>query len=416
MKNISLKKTKIKLTVIFTLLVFAIAVLLECVFFTAKYYNYTYTEKERFDLLTENVENKFISLKELIEAYDIWKKLFRMWELQWDNLNIITNKSEDLVNLIIIDKNKMKLLFSNVTYDLSVSFVEDILNNNEYWKIYQDKWFFIKKIFVNEKNNNYDVLFIKNLRYSFLDYLTDLLGFVFISLLFSVLFYYIWLIFVSKNLKPVENNMRDMQDFIHNAWHELKTPISVIHSNLQIIKATKIFDENLIKEWIIEINRLDHLIESLIELSNINSTWSREKLIIKNEIEKIVNDFKVEADKKDINIKINILNEKILIINKQYFYILFSNLVWNAIKYTNKWWIIEIFLEKDKLRVKDNWIWMNKENLDKIFDRFFIIEKSRNTKWYWIWLSLVKKIADIYKWNINVKSEENNGSEFIVEF
>jgi signal transduction histidine kinase len=366
--------------------------------------------------LTENVENKFISLKELIEAYDIWKKLFRMWELQWDNLNIITNKSEDLVNLIIIDKNKMKLLFSNVTYDLSVSFVEDILNNNEYWKIYQDKWFFIKKIFVNEKNNNYDVLFIKNLRYSFLDYLTDLLGFVFISLLFSVLFYYIWLIFVSKNLKPVENNMRDMQDFIHNAWHELKTPISVIHSNLQIIKATKIFDENLIKEWIIEINRLDHLIESLIELSNINSTWSREKLIIKNEIEKIVNDFKVEADKKDINIKINILNEKILIINKQYFYILFSNLVWNAIKYTNKWWIIEIFLEKDKLRVKDNWIWMNKENLDKIFDRFFIIEKSRNTKWYWIWLSLVKKIADIYKWNINVKSEENNGSEFIVEF
>jgi hypothetical protein len=71
MKNISLKKTKIKLTVIFTLLVFAIAVLLECVFFTAKYYNYTYTEKERFDLLTENVENKFISLKELIEAYDI---------------------------------------------------------------------------------------------------------------------------------------------------------------------------------------------------------------------------------------------------------------------------------------------------------------------------------------------------------
>lgn len=416
MKNISLKKTKKKLTVIFTLLVFAIAVLLECVFFTAKYYNYTYSEEKWFDLLTENVENKFISLKEFVEAYDIWKKLFRMWDLQRNNLNITTNNSVDLVNLIIIDKNKMELVFSNVTDDLSVSFVEDILNNYEYWEIYQDKWYFIKKIFVNEKNNNYDVLFIKNLRYSFWDYLTDLLGFVFISLLFSVLFYYIWLIFVSKNLKPVEDNMRDMQDFIHNAWHELKTPISIIHSNLQIIKATKTFDEELIKEWITEINRLDHLIESLIELSNINSTWNREKLIVKNEIEKIVNDFKIEADKKDISIKINILNEKILIINKQYFYILFSNLIWNAIKYTNKWWTIEIFLEKNKLRVKDNWIWMNKENLDKIFDRFFIIEKARSVEWYWIWLSLVKKIADIYKWKIDVKSEENKGSEFIVEF
>lgn len=413
MKDISLKK---KLTIVFTLLVFAIAALLEWVFFTAKYYNYTFNEKKVFDSVTSKVENKFISLNEFIAAYDIWKKIFRMWEWSSGRLNMVKPNTEDIVSLIIINKEKRELVFSNVTDNLSIKFVEDALSESKYWKINQEEWYLIKKIFVKENNNDYDVLFIKNLRYSFSDYLRDLLWFIFITILFSVLFYYIWLKFVSKNLKPVEDNLRDMQDFIHNAWHELKTPISIIHSNLQLIKATKTFEDDLVKEWITEINRLDHLIESLIELSNINGSWNKEKLNIWNEIKEIIKDFKVEADKRQIIIKFRKIDEKQLIINKQYFYILFSNILWNAIKYSNVWGKVDVTLKKDKLIIKDNWIWIDKENLNKIFDRFFIIWKSRNTEWHWIWLSLVKKIANINNWKIRVKSEEKKWSEFIIEF
>jgi signal transduction histidine kinase len=414
MKKPSLLHTKKKLTVIFTLLVFAIAVLLEWVFFSAKYYNYSSNEKKTFNTVTSAVENKFVSLKEFIVNQDVWKRVFNMWK--WTHIGLWKQTQWDIVNLLIIDRNSRELIFSNVVDNLSIEFVEGVLIESRYWKIEQENWYLIKKINIKENNNNYDVLFIKNLRYSFLDYLTDLLGFIFITLIFSVLFYYTWYKFVSKNLEPVENNLRDMQDFIHNAWHELKTPISIIHSNLQLIKETKTFEKELILEWLTEINRLNHLIESLIELSNINSSEKTEKVDIKEEIKIIIKDFKVEAEKKEIKIEFKQSVEKVLTINKQYFYILFSNLIWNAIKYSNKWWNISIILDNDKLIVKDNWIWINKEDLNKIFDRFFMSEKSRNFEWHGIWLSLVKNIADIYKWKIKVNSEEGKGSEFVIEF
>lgn len=414
MKYIGLSYTKKKLTVIFTLLVFWIAVLLEWVFFTFKYYNYINTEKTKFAIITNNVETKFVSISEFIINYDLWNRVFKM--ARWNRLNLWNQDNENFVNLLIINKDKRELIFSNVIDDLKLSFVEDILDHGKYWQIDQKNGFFVKKIKLVDLDVTYDVLFIKNLRYSFLDYLRDLLWFVWIMFLFSVLFFYVWYKFVSKNLEPVEKNLIDMQDFIHNAWHELKTPISIIHSNLQLIRELKKFDEELVLEWINEINRLNHLIESLVELSNISWNVVNHKIDIWSEIEVIIKDYKTSADKKNITVNFKIYKTKILTINKQYFYILFSNLLWNAIKYTKDWWEININLYSDKLSIKDNWLWISDVDKDKIFDRFYMWEKCRNNDGHGIWLSLVKKIADIYKLKIVLKSKLWDGSEFIIIF
>ena len=90
--------------------------------------------------------------------------------------------------------------------------------------------------------------------------------------------------------------------------------------------------------------------------------------------------------------------------------------MWNAIKYTQVWWKIDINLYNDKLSVKDNWLWISDTDKKKIFDRFYMWEKSRNNDWHGIWLSLVKKIADIYNCKITLKSEIGKGSEFILIF
>lgn len=413
MKDKGLNYTKKKLTVIFTFLVFWIAVLLEWVFFTYKYYNYIDDEEQSFNILTENIENKFISLNTFIISYD-WNRLFKMRELT--NPDAKKKAEKNFLNLLIIDKDKNELIFSNVVDYLKVNFVENILKEFKYWEIKQEGWYLIKKIKIIDDDKNYDMIFIKNLRYSFLDYLRDLLGFAWIMSIFSAFFFYVWYKFVSKNLEPVEENLTDMQNFIHNVWHELKTPISIVYSNLQLIKEIKTFDLELINEWLNEINRLDNLIESLIELSSICWNNNVEKFELSNEIESIIKDFKSDSDKKSINVVFKKIREKSLTINKQYFYILFSNLLWNAIKYTNEKWNIDIVLYGNRLLIKDNWIWISGLDKDKIFDRFFMWEKSRNQVWYGIWLSLVKKIANIYKWKIIVKSELWKGSEFTIVF
>lgn len=414
MNNSSLLHTKKKLTIIFTLLVLSLAILLEIVFFTWKYFNSFNNEKNNFSIITNNISSKFITLNDFVTNYSLTQKWLRMW--QWIHSSIMNNNQEEFVNILIINRDKKELAFSNIINDIDIDLITNYLSKNNYSQINQVDWYLIKKTNFTENNTNYDVLFIKFLKYGLVDYLTDLLWFVFITFIFSILFYYIWYKFVSKNLEPVEENLSDMHDFIHNAWHELKTPISIIHSNLQLIKQTKTFEEDLILEWITEINKLDMLIESLIELSNINSSEHKQNINLNDEIKGIIKDFKSKSEKKEISIIYTKKSDKILNINRQYFYILFSNILSNAIRYNKKWWKINVTLYKNKIIIKDTWIWMKKEDLEKIFDRFFMLDNSRNNEWHWIWLSLVKKIADIYKMKISVKSEEKKWSEFIIEF
>ena len=413
MSNLNLEKTKQKLTIIFTLLVFALAILLEWVFFSIKYFNYKSNDIKLFNTFLLNVYNSDYWVNELIKKLEkrnnFWEWMFhwswmsKMWE--WAQLNIL-----------IIDRLNNELVFSKIINDLDIDIIKNSLTKWKYWVLYSNSKYIVKKFNVIDNNRNYDVLFIKEFKYSFFDYLIDLLWFVFITLLFSALFYYIWNKFVWKNLEPVKNTLDDMQSFIHNAWHELKTPISIIHSNLQLINATKTFDKDLVNEWLIEINKLDHLIESLVELSNINSSEYNENIDVASEIKSIIKDFKQMADDKDVKIKFSKKANRELFINKQYFYILFSNILKNAIKYNKKWWTVTISLYSNKIKVKDTWVWIKKEDLEKIFDRFFMSTASRNNEWHGIWLSLVKKIADIYNIKIDVKSKEGEWSEFIIEF
>jgi len=93
-----------------------------------------------------------------------------------------------------------------------------------------------------------------------------------------------------------------------------------------------------------------------------------------------------------------------------------SNIVWNAIKYNKNNWKIDIKIDKTKLSIKDSWKWIPSSDLEKIFDRFYKVDRSRNSDGFGIWLSLVKKIADIYKWKIEVKSKKWEWTEFIIKF
>jgi signal transduction histidine kinase len=88
----------------------------------------------------------------------------------------------------------------------------------------------------------------------------------------------------------------------------------------------------------------------------------------------------------------------------------------NAIKYNKPKGTVNIVLDKNTLTVTDTWIGIEKSKQAKVFDRFYKTNTVRNSEGYGIWLSLVKKITDMYKWKTELNSSENAWTSFIIKF
>jgi len=415
--NKNIQKTKKKLTFIFSIVVFIIIFVLWITFFSFKYFREVSVEKKEFSNLIKFVENWKVSINDIILFGNRFKKEAFLKKrvkanLQWPFLNW-NFKPKWFINYLLIKKD-WNIISSNIKDDISSEFIISVTQNDNYLKLVQEWWFLIKKFIL--ENGNKTFIIIKNLRYGLSDYLNDIFGFLIINILFSIVLYFIGFKFVNNAFVPVEENMKDMKNFIHNAGHELKTPISVIDSNIQLIDDIKKYDADMTKELKNEVLRLNSIIDWLIKLSNIDLFKDIVNNDLKTSIELIVNEFKFKITEKKLKINIDLPDNINIKSSKDYFYIFLSNIIWNAIKYNKVWWTINIIYNNWKLEIKDSWIWIDKKDLNKIFDRFFKWDKSRKSDWFGIWLSLVKKIWDIFNWDILVKSKDKEWTSFIINF
>ena len=128
--------------------------------------------------------------------------------------------------------------------------------------------------------------------------------------------------------------MNDMESFIHNAGHELKTPLTVASSSLQLALIDKSTDE-YITQARESIKKMDLLIESLLELSTLQRNVTDEDVDVGKCIDEALEYFKADIKKKNITI-IKSLQEKTLKTKKEHLYILISNIIKNAIKYNKE--------------------------------------------------------------------------------
>lgn len=165
----------------------------------------------------------------------------------------------------------------------------------------------------------------------FFDMLMYLLGAIALSLGVYVVSYR----FVDDTLSPVEKSMEQMEQFVHNAGHELKTPISVIKSSLELMKLKKNYEEG-ITESIGELDRMNGLIQALIRLSTMGDGDQLETVNISDIFEKLEKNYHEKLEEKKITLQI-VENKKPQIrANREYTEILFSNLLGNAIKYNRE--------------------------------------------------------------------------------
>ena len=272
---------------------------------------------------------------------------------------------------------------------------------------------YIQRI-INPHDPSLQILMIKNGGYNFDDILRDILRFLALDLIILVPFWFLWRVFVREILEPVEKNIEAMSHFVHDAGHELKTPLAIISGNLQILRDMKGKDTELISGSISTVSALAASLDGLVELSNLGLPTKRESIDLLISIEEIVKLYSHESQQKHIKVSLDIPRNIKIRVESAHLSILFGNLLKNAITYTTEWWSIQIAYKDKILSIEDSGIGMKQEDVEKIFDRFFRVDRSGAYAGSGIGLALVDRIVKLYGWSIRVESTLGTGTRFIL--
>ena len=221
----------------------------------------------------------------------------------------------------------------------------------------------------------------------------------FILIFISIFIYFISYYFAKKTFEPIKKVNESLKEYNHNLAHELKTPLSVIKSDLELLEMWKKLDFDIIKSTKQEIIFMQEIIDSLLFLSE-KQVWFEKKEI---NLEKFIKDFIKYNYDNDI-FKMSKKNNTKIKVNEKLFTILLKNLLENARKYWDLKEKIEILIDKNFLEIK-NKIAKNTRKIDtkKIFDAFYKWDNSRTGEGYWLGLNIVKKIVELHNYIIKVE-------------
>ncbi|MGE5679503.1 MAG: sensor histidine kinase [Bacillota bacterium] len=214
-------------------------------------------------------------------------------------------------------------------------------------------------------------------------------------------------------------------EFLGNVSHELRTPIFSIQGYLETLLEGALYDEKVNRIFLAKANHhvhnLNNLLNDLIDISMIESgemNLSFRYFSIEELLSEIINDLGPLAEEKSLNLKLISERRDLLVLgDKNKLKQVFVNLIQNAIKYTENGKVEIIVIEEHKtvfLSVKDTGIGISNKDLNRIFERFYRVDKdrSRAAGGTGLGLAIVKHIVEAHESKIEVKSEPGKGSEF----
>ncbi|MDA2918706.1 ATP-binding protein [Desulfobacterota bacterium AH_259_B03_O07] len=225
-------------------------------------------------------------------------------------------------------------------------------------------------------------------------------------------------------------------DFIANVSHELRTPLTAIKGYTETLQEEAYESQDERKHFLNTINRhtdrLINIVSDLLVLSEIESKESSSKESLVSDFEKVdireiisssYDSLKGNTTEKNLKVALN-LNEVIPITMGNRFLLeqMFINLVDNAVKYTPEGGTIGANASNQdssiKIEIFDTGMGIPRENLQRIFERFYRVDKTRSRQMggTGLGLSIVKHIANIHGAQIDVESEVGKGTKFIINF
>ncbi|SCJ49805.1 Alkaline phosphatase synthesis sensor protein phoR [uncultured Clostridium sp.] len=222
------------------------------------------------------------------------------------------------------------------------------------------------------------------------------------------------------DIKRLEN-MRSQ--FVANVSHELKTPLTSIKGFSETLKYV---DDNETRKKFLDIinkeaERLSRLIHDILILSNIENMKVTKVDNFKpvEVLQDVIDVISAESTAKHIEITMNDNYKEYLSGNRDKFYQLSMNLVDNAVKYSKENGKVKVELFKKNnyfsMVVEDDGIGIPKDDLPRIFERFYRVDKSRSTKGTGLGLAIVKHIVKLFNGEVDVYSTPGKGTKFIVK-
>lgn len=226
---------------------------------------------------------------------------------------------------------------------------------------------------------------------------------------------------IQKQHEDIRKNADMRQEFTANVSHELKTPLTSISGYSELIESGMATDEDVVRfagEIHQNANRLLTLINDIIRLSELDVSTQEvpfERLDLHAMAEKCVDMLQVNAENHDVTIHLSGKSAYVNA-NREMMNELLYNLCDNAIRYNKKGGTVDVAVyETDKqviLSVKDTGIGISKEHQDRIFERFYRVDRSRSklTGGTGLGLAIVKHIVAQHNAKLELESEKDVGT------
>ena len=229
--------------------------------------------------------------------------------------------------------------------------------------------------------------------------------------------------------EKLENLDKSRNEFVSNASHELKTPLSSMKILTESLLHTQIDDPEIYTEFLTdidnEIDRLNSIITDLFSLVHMDEGYAQERhepIVLKDLILRSIKRLQMLAEKRDIELTTSFGKDNPIVEgDEMQIQQVIINLVDNAIKYTpnggSVW--VETYEGAGNaiIKVSDTGIGIPQEDILNVFDRFFRVDKarSRETGGTGLGLSIAHRIVLKHGGNIRIESKEGEGSTFYVE-
>lgn len=215
-------------------------------------------------------------------------------------------------------------------------------------------------------------------------------------------------------------------EFVANVTHELKTPLTSIRGYIELLKSGERDAETARSFYeIIEIEaeRLQKLTDDLLQLSDIENGGNDTEVPLTplaDVVERVVNTLRPEAEQKQVELDVTVEPGLKVRAHTRRLYQLVKNLMENAVKYNRAGGNVRLTAGVEMgvavIRVQDTGIGIPPEHLDRIFERFYRVDKGRSRELggTGLGLSIVKHIVSLYGGDIHVTSQPGEGTTFTV--